>query len=326
MYIKEGAHIMKKIFKRIFKIVILLIFSIFFWDIIKNATIAVKPATNNIENLLNIGSDDIESYIGNWTTDGYKFLGVIDLFKNTGVGYTYMINGGPLIKVENASDDYAIAAYLANCNTGNALQRGWGKVFNSIKKLMSGCVIEAYKNFSTSGNAIEEYKEAQEYAKFCKSIGSGRAVDAVNNGKEIPVNGNTLGPITITKLVKDTNKKGYKFTEGTKNKIIIEANIRGESTKTYTYDVLTGATSSNGLRINGNIAVGSSFTVTITNGKKTSYTSEDIINLKIKNEYKLYHARIFLYGNEGISGEGNPQSRGTPLKSSRRSIFRIWIR
>lgn len=320
---------MKKIFKNILRILIIFIISLLLLELIKNSTIAAESENFNINSLKEMKSEELEKYIGTWMNniEKYKFIGVIDLHKNIGVGYTYTNTGG-YSQLTGTDKNYAIASYLANCKSGDALQKKWKDIFESMKKLMSRGVISEFEKFSKAGDATREYEEAKAYAKFCEDIiNSGKPIDAENNGGKVPVNGSKIGPIKLTKLVKDnianTELKKYECTDGTKNRIEIEVNIKGEGKKTYTYDVITGKGSGNGIKIEGSIKANSSFNIIITNGK--SYTSKDIESVKINNRYQFYNARVFLYGNEK-GGKGNPQIEKGPLKSSRRSIFRLWIR
>ena len=316
---------MKKILKKFLKIIITFIISLLLLELIKNTTIAVEPSTVTINDLLKKDSSELSDYIGGWTKDGYKYFGILDFYRNTGVGYTYVNSGGYSVNVKDNDDNYAIAAYLANCSTKDALKKGWNSIFNSIKQLMSEDVAKEFKNISINGDVSKEIEEAKAYAAFCKQLKSGKSISA--NSTKVKIDGKNIGPITLTTLVKDTKKGEYKYTEGTKNTIKIELSIKGEGLRTLTYDVVSGKVSGSGIGISGNgangiknITAGKAFTINILNGKKNSYTKDDLVSLKIYDQYKLYSARVFLYG-KLQGGTGRPDIKtGSPNSSRRNTV------
>ena len=312
---------MKKLLKRILKILTTLIICLFLLEIIKNNTIAAEKDSVNINTLFNMSSDNLDKYIGSWTTDGYKFFGVLDFYRSTGAGYTYSTTGGYFSNSLENNNYFAIASYLANCSTSDALKKGWKNIFNSIKVLMSEGVANEFKNISIDGNVNEEMEEAKAYADFLSQFSSGRSIDT--NNRKVNVKGTKIGPITLTTLAKDTKKGGYKYTDGTKNVIKVELSIKGEGIKTLKYDVVSDTVTASGISISGkningikDIAAGKPFYINITNPNKT-YTFNDISSLRIYDQYKLYSARVFLFGKKS-GNTGLPDIKVGPQNLSRK--------
>lgn len=289
--------------------------------------------------------------------------------------YSYVAPGKPILtKTTNPNSNIAAITYLGYLasyyykgdhdqyfesfknNAGkkwvqDAWWYGYKKGFSSaLKSAMSPASAAAFESSRSKsyrdGKEVEyvAYKAALEYANFCEQLVNNKGIaissekDTIEKTKKTE-NGILVGPIKLTRLVKDnvnnyttsaqngsykaytwtpnksSNKKAMSIGEGTQNKINVTIIFRKETNRNpekFTYNILNGATENSKFDIkicdeNGNneknlgeMTFKKNFYLYI---KDKSIKYGDIEKIEIQNSYKLYNGRLYMFDSCGSSGE-----------------------